>query len=406
MGFVYRLAYRGDVAAGQLAVFEEPSFPVARRPFKLRFLGVLPSFCLAGVFLFQCFVADRSSGEPPGSGDPLVQAQIENQKAQARYYTRQSDRRGFWRSLREFGWPVGVIAVGVAAIVAVGLNQRANLRSRSDTEFYETIKLFSQNENPPSRLMAAGVLAQMAVRRKRFYECAFDELSLGLLSEPQSKVQDAIRLAVGRLVKKNPKKSLPKLDAINRASKLALSESLYRFFLARGGAPPDLVSENDWIEAEKITNFDRPALKSVFESLPKDRVEKILNEARKMGCGGKGEPVKEESAGLANAAEQLRLNVKSISLDGHTITNVTASDGRPIKTRARCCSAWACSSTSASSRSTPPATSWCSGEPSRTTPQDRPPSDRGPRQNDRGQKALAQARNVAADLVPPPSREA
>ena len=313
MGFVYRLAYRGDVAAGQLAVFEEPSFPVARRPFKLRFLRVLPSFCLAGVFLFQCFVADRSSGEPPGSGDPLVQAQIENQKAQARYYTRQSDRRGFWRSLREFGWPVGVIAVGVAAIVAVGLNQRANLRSRSDTEFYETIKLFSQNENPPSRLMAAGVLAQMAVRRKRFYECAFDELSLGLLSEPQSKVQDAIRLAVGRLVKKNPKKSLPKLDAINRASKLSLSESLYRFFLARGGAPPDLVSENDWIEAEKITNFDKPALKSVFESLPKDRVEKILNEARKMGCGGKGEPVKEESAGLANAAEQLRLNVKSIS---------------------------------------------------------------------------------------------
>jgi hypothetical protein len=39
-------------------------------------------------------------------------------------------------------------------------------------------------------------------------------------------------------------------------------------------------------------------------------------------------------------------------------------------------------------------------------PQDGPPSDRGPRQNQRGQEALAQARNVAADLVPPPSREA
>src|ERR1700722_11616058 len=35
-----------------------------------------------------------------------------------------------------------------------------------------------------------------------------------------------------------------------------------------------------------------------------------------------------------------------------------------------------------------------------------PPSDRGPRQNDRSQKAVAQARNVTADLVPPPSRKA
>jgi hypothetical protein len=38
--------------------------------------------------------------------------------------------------------------------------------------------------------------------------------------------------------------------------------------------------------------------------------------------------------------------------------------------------------------------------------EERPPSDRGSRPNHRGQKALAQARNVAADLVPPPSRKA
>jgi hypothetical protein len=343
MGFVlvYRLAFRDRVAAGQLAVFHhymrggtvtgripetkifqprngadlELSFPEARRRFKLRFLRALPSFCLAAVFLLQGFVADRSLGEPPGSADPLVQAQIENQRAQARYYSRQSDRRGFWRSLREFGWPVGVIAVSVAAIVAVGLNQRANLRARSDTEFYETIQRFSQNESPPSRLTAAGVLAQMAVRRKRFYECAFDELSLGLLSEPQDKVRDAIRLAIGRLVKKNPRKSVPKLDAMNRALKLTLAESLYRFFLVCGSDPPDLVPERDWIEAERITNFDRPTLKGLFEGLAKDRVLKTFNEARKIRGSRRGEPVEEERAGLelANAAEQLRLNVKSIS---------------------------------------------------------------------------------------------
>ena len=38
--------------------------------------------------------------------------------------------------------------------------------------------------------------------------------------------------------------------------------------------------------------------------------------------------------------------------------------------------------------------------------EERPPSDRGHRPNHRGQEALAQARNVTADVVPPPSREA
>jgi hypothetical protein len=40
-----------------------------------------------------------------------------------------------------------------------------------------------------------------------------------------------------------------------------------------------------------------------------------------------------------------------------------------------------------------------------TTSQERRPSDRGPRQDHRSQETLAQARNVTADLVPPPSRE-
>ena len=41
-----------------------------------------------------------------------------------------------------------------------------------------------------------------------------------------------------------------------------------------------------------------------------------------------------------------------------------------------------------------------------TRAEKRPPSDRGPRQNDRSPTAVAQARHVAADLVSAPSREA
>jgi uncharacterized protein YjbI with pentapeptide repeats len=304
MGFVlvYRLACSGNVAA-----------PEAHRRFKRSFPIALPSFWLSAFFLVQGFVTVGSSGEPPASGEALTQAQIENQKAQARYYARQSDRRGFWRSLREFGWPVGVVAVGVAAIIAVGLNQRANLRFRTDTEFYETIKRFSQKENSASRLVAAGVLAQMGRLRERFYESAFDQLSLGLLSEPDSHVREAIRLAMGRLVKKHPSKSVHKLEAMNRTLRTSVSESLYRFFIVRGGDPPNRVPENEWIHAERITEFDRPSLKSLFDSLPKERVAQALKSAQKVK--GSVEATDEETAAkaLGQAAEELRSNIKSIS---------------------------------------------------------------------------------------------
>jgi uncharacterized protein YjbI with pentapeptide repeats len=260
-------------------------------------------------------VADGFSAESTGSGDPLTQAQIENQKAQARYYSRQSDRRGFWRSLREFGWPVGVVVVGAAAIIAVGLNQRANLRLREDTKFYETIKQFSQKEDSASRLVAAGVLAHMGVRRNRFYESAFDQLSLGLLSEPQIHVREAIRLAMGRLIKKHPGKSLQKLYTMNRVLRTSVSESLCRFFVARGGDPAGRIPENDWIQAERITELDRPALGMLFEGLSNDRVAHAIKSARKFECKGKSKVADEEEAGtaLANAAEELRSNIKSIS---------------------------------------------------------------------------------------------
>jgi hypothetical protein len=279
------------------------------------FRRVFPCFYLAAFFLFAGLAGDGFPADSAGPGDPLTQAQIENQKAQARYYSRHSDNRGFWRSLREFGWPVGAVAVGVAALFAVGLNQRANLRFRSDTAFYETIKLFSQKENASTRLMAAGVLAQMALQWKRFYENAFDQLSLGLLSEPQEQVRNAIRLAMERLVRKYPEKSLQTLEGMNHVLKASLAESLYRFFLARGSDPPNRIAGTDWIQAERLTQFDRPTLKSLFDSLSKESAEQVFHSARKLECGGDSQAAEVEGAvtAVTNAAEQLRSNIRSIS---------------------------------------------------------------------------------------------
>jgi hypothetical protein len=322
----------GFVLAAQIperTIFQPGNGVDARRPFrKFSLRRSLSGVCLAAFFLLLGLTAGGFSSDRVE--DPLLRAQIENQKAQAQYYSRQSDKRGFWRSLREFGWPVGVIAVGVAAIVTVGLNQRANLRSRLDSEFYETIKLFGQNDNPHSRLMAAGVLAQVALRRKRFYECAFDQLSLGLLTEPQDHVRTAIRLAIERLVKRNPEKSLQKLDAMNNSLRTSVAESLYRFFMARGGDPPNAVAESDWTQAEYITEFDRPTLQGLFDSLPRDRVAQTLGVEKKVGNSGKSELAGEDGARsvLANATEKLRLNIKLI---GESLFYVNHESERPAE---------------------------------------------------------------------------
>src|SRR5580704_8051875 len=166
--------------------------------------------------------------------DPLTQAQIENQRAQANYYQRQADKRGFWRNLREYGGPIGAAVAAVVAIVAFGLNYRATVRSRADAKFYEALNLFADKKNPGVRSSAAGLLEQMGSTRKRYYQTAFDQLSVGLLAEREDDARNAIQSALGRLVELDPATAVPKLEAINRTLRDALAESFCRFCVARG----------------------------------------------------------------------------------------------------------------------------------------------------------------------------
>ena len=91
---------------------------------------ILPFLLILQCGLLSGLHAEQQQPPPPSSTDPLTQAQIENQRAQATYYQRQADKRGFWRSLREYGGPIGGAVAAVVAIVAFGLNYRATVRSR------------------------------------------------------------------------------------------------------------------------------------------------------------------------------------------------------------------------------------------------------------------------------------
>jgi uncharacterized protein YjbI with pentapeptide repeats len=275
-------------------------------PWLLTFLLILPCGFLSGLH-----------AQPPSSTDPLTQAQIENQRAQATYYQRQADKRGFWRNLREYGGPIGATVAAVVAIISFGLNYRSTLRSRADAKFYEALNLFADRKNPSVRSSAAGLLEQMASTRRRYYETAFDQLSAGLLAEREDDARNAIRTALIRLVELDPATALAKLEAINRTLRDALAESFCRFCVAREVRAIEELTVAVWAEAEEVTSYDRQALNGLLQILPKDNLVAALAAAARvyqaMAKSDADDYRARTRVELGEGAERLRSNIKSIS---------------------------------------------------------------------------------------------
>jgi Pentapeptide repeats (8 copies) len=283
-----------------------------------------------------CFLSGLHAQTPPPS-DPLTKAQIENQRAQATYYKRQADKRGFWRNLREYGGQIGAAVAAVVAIISFGLIYRATLRSRIDTRFYETLNLFTDRENPSVRSSAAGILEQMASTRRHFYGTAFDQLSVALLAEKDDHVRNAIQSALGRMVELDPATALAKLEAMNRALRDALADSVCKFFVARELYLIEEVTDEVWGEAEEVTSYDRQALTALLQILPKDNLLAILTAAtRTYRTVGKSETDGYRASTrfeLGKCAEHLRSNIRSISelllvLEGKGQSSSSGSYGR------------------------------------------------------------------------------
>jgi uncharacterized protein YjbI with pentapeptide repeats len=249
--------------------------------------------------------------------DQLTRAQIENQRAQATYYQRQADKRGFWRNLREYGGPIGATVAAVVAIVSFSLNYHATLRSRADVRFYEALNLLGDTDNPTARSTAANLLEQMASTKKRYFETAFDQLYVVLLSEQHDSVRNSIRASLGRLIGKDPVTALAKLETFNRTLRDSLAESLCRFYAARGMKSIEQLPEPIWEELEEVTAYDRQALTGLLETLPKDNLVADLNSAiksfRTLGKSDHDADLAKTRNESGEAAERLRLTIKSMS---------------------------------------------------------------------------------------------
>jgi hypothetical protein len=275
------------------------------------------TWVLSFLLILTCGFLCGLHAQAPTPKDPLTQAQIENQRAQATYYQRQADKRGFWRNLHEYGGPIGAAVAAVVAIISFGLNYRATLRSRTDAKFYEALNLFADRENPSVRSSAAGLLEQMALTRKRYYQTAFDQLSVGLLAEREDNVRNSIRAALGRLVELDPATAFAKTEAINRSLRDALAEGFCRFCVARGMNALEEVPDPIWEEAEEATSYDRQALSGLLQILPKDNLVAALTAAmgtyRTIAKSDSDQYRARSRVELSEGAERLRTNIKLIS---------------------------------------------------------------------------------------------
>jgi uncharacterized protein YjbI with pentapeptide repeats len=286
-------------------------------------MGVMRAIAAAWILPFflilQCGLLSglQAQQPPPSSTDPLTQAQIENQRAQATYYHRQADKRGFWRNLREYGGPIGAAVAAVVAIVSFGLIYRATLRSRADAKFYEALNLLADRKSPNVRASAAGLLEQMASTQKRYYDTAFDQLSVGLLAEREDDARHAIRTALSRLIELDPVGALAKLEAINRTLRDALAESFCKFCVAREIPAIEQLPAAVWQEAEEVSSYDREAISGLLGILPKDNLDAAVTAATRIyQAMAKSETDvfrARTRVELGEAAERMRSNIKSIS---------------------------------------------------------------------------------------------
>ena len=278
---------------------------------------VIRMFALLLVLTWGVVTLSRLPAQTAPPTDELTKAQIENQRAQATYYQRQADKRGFWRNVREYGGPIGATVAAVVAIVSFSLNYSATLRSRADVRFYESLNLLGDRDNPTVRSTAAGLLEQMASTKKRYFETAFDQLCVGLLSEQHENARNSIRASLGRLIGKDPVTALAKLEAFNRTLRDSLAESLCRFYVARGMKSIEQMPEVIWEEIEEVTTYDRQALTGLLETLPKDNLVADLNSAirsfRTLGESDYDAGRAKTRIESGEAAERLRSNIKSIS---------------------------------------------------------------------------------------------
>ncbi len=307
---------------------------------------------------------------PLPTEDPdFLGARKRNEKAQADYYEKLSAKL----AQQSEGWLTKYLGLAVALITLSGAliaarvaylsffyNYQNQLRTNSDTRFFEALKRFGDKNSAAARASATGMLAVMGKmelpktgnRRPAFFgrrlnadafehayhNTALDQLLTGHMLEDNTVVLDSIKAAILELYPRDREVTFQKLTTANIKVQEDLALALARFFSTRGAERADAIGEDLWYRAGALTGFRTAFLKELVarfdrnppapssggrsRTLPQ-RFTRIFEEAR-MGRGemqaGDVQTLNDSIvASLRSCAERLRINaelLKCILQDG------------------------------------------------------------------------------------------
>lgn len=235
------------------------------------------------------FSQPSSSPSMEQSEQELIKARRANEEAQADYYRAQTEKlheqpnpKSLWQSIKENPASLLGAIAALVALISFIYNYRATLRNQRDTQFYEALKRFGDKDSPTVRSSAAGILAQMGMRKAyryrvllkkpfikrehhQYLSTTLDQLITGLLLEENLVCLSAISDAIKELVPYDPKMSIQKLYEANLRIQNDLCILLSRLWSIWGSKPPVDLLDKEWERVSHLAGYDKWVLQDFIK---------------------------------------------------------------------------------------------------------------------------------------------
>jgi uncharacterized protein YjbI with pentapeptide repeats len=305
------------------------------------------SFILVQVLALVLMIAGFGVAQSTAPATPtpdrsnLDEARRDNEAAQADYYRAQTQKlstpdqpKTLWQRLSDNAAILGALTAALVAVFSLIFNQRAALRARKDTEFYEALRRFGDKDSPTVRASAATMLMEMTktsffawrwrknarwwrpdqkMIRYPYFDTVLDQLTTGLLLEENHVVVDKILRALKQIMPYSFALATKHLKELNMKLQQDVTESLTQLFVARNVTSRDLNERKPYVEeAQALTACSESALEHMYQTHPRgvDSLASAREIFNAMNDSQKHEHLLQAQKRLTNVGVQLQRNVE------------------------------------------------------------------------------------------------